>query len=250
MTKAIIVTSGKGGVGKTSFCAGVGSALAMYGRECLIIDADAPLRSLDLTLGIYETALFDFYDVYSSRVDLENATVSPEGIPSLHILSAPSFCTASELPSDALETVVRMAKRTGRYEYIFIDCPAGVGEGFRMSARGADSAIVVSGTDRVSLRCADRTARALSDLGIDDSYLVVNRVKRKMLRSGLNIDDAMDISGLPLLGYVPEDEEMQKCLRRTAPYMLSKKRKKYDAHRAYENIALRITGENVHLMRK
>ncbi len=250
MTKAIIVTSGKGGVGKTTFCAGVGAALAMYGRECLLIDADAPLRSLDLTLGIHETALFDFYDVYSSRVDLQNATVSPEEIPSLHILNAPAFCTASGLPPQALETVVRMAKRSGLYEYIFIDCPAGLGEGFKMSAKSADSAIVVSGTDRVSLRCADKTAHALSALGVDDAYLVVNRVKRKLLRSGLNIDDAMDLSGLPLLGYVPEDEEIQKCLRETKPFMLSEKWRKYDAHRAYENIALRITGEQVPLMRK
>lgn len=252
MAKTIIVTSGKGGTGKTSLCAGVGAALSQLGYETLLIDADAGMRSLDLTLGVQELALFDFFDVYTGRVEIDNACACPDGLPHLSVLSAPAFSVSSGLPEDALKKVMQIAKSTNQYDYILLDSPAGLGTGFRMAAACADSAIVVSGTDRVSLRCAERTSLALSQHDITDVYLVVNRVRRKLLSAegALNIDDAMDLSGLPLLGFVPDDDAVYKSLLRCKPLLTAEKEKKYSAIRAYRNIAARITGESVKLMRK
>ena len=252
MTKTIIVTSGKGGTGKTSLCAGVGAALSELGYRVLLIDADAGMRSLDLTLGIQESAMFDFFDVCLGRIDIKDASVTPDGLPNLSVLSAPAFSVSSGLPEDSLEKVVEKARKSGLYDYIFLDSPAGLGSGFRMAASCADAAIVVSGSDRVSLRCAERTSLALSQHDVTDVFLVVNRVRRKLLSSegALNIDDAMDLSGLPLLGYVPDDDAVYKSLLMCKPVLVAAKEKKYSAVRAYKNIAKRITGETVKLMRK
>ena len=252
MTKSIIVTSGKGGTGKTSLCAGVGAAISLLGRSCLVIDADAGLRSLDLTLGVHETALFDFFDVYTGRVEIEDACAHPEGLPNLCLLSAPAFSVSGGLPKDSILKVVEKAREKEMFDYILIDSPAGLGSGFSMAADSADSAIVVSGTDRVSLRCAEKTALSLAQHDVTDSYLVVNRVRRNMLSQAgaLNIDDAMDLSGLPLLGYVPEDDAVYKSLLSCSPLLTNVKEKKYSACRAYKNIARRILGEHVKLMRK
>ncbi len=250
MTKTILVTSGKGGTGKTSLCAGVGTALALMDKSCLLVDADAGLRSLDLTLGIHETAVFDFFDVSLGRIEIQDACVQP--ISGLSVLNAPSFSVSEGLPEDALTKAVEIAKSAQRYDYILIDCPAGLGVGFHAAAACADSAIVVSGTDRVSLRCADKTAQILGQHGILEAYLVVNRVRKKLLRSegALNIDDAMDLSGLPLLGYVPDDDMVYKSLLAGIPLLVYGKNTSYSAVRAYLNIARRITGESVRLMKK
>lgn len=244
MPEAYVIASGKGGTGKTTVTAGIGCALGLLGFRCLCIDADVGIRSLDLTLGAHDRGVFDFYDVYTGRASLWDAAITPPLCENLRILTAPLTIPLSDIPPDALTRVVQTAADTGDYDYIFLDCPAGLGPLFEMTADAAQFGIVVATPDPISLRCADRTAEALLRHGIREVRMVVNRVRPRMMRRQTmpNIDDAMDMARLPLLGYVPEDEFVIACQIAGRP--VSSKRYNRVA-RAFDDIAHRISGDAV-----
>ena len=203
MATVIAVTSGKGGTGKTSLVGAVGSCLAALGHSTLCIDMDVGLRNLDLTLGLSDRALMDFTDVVESRCSLEKAVVEHPEIRDLFLLTA-AFSLPTGIPEEAMRDLLRQARVL--YDYILLDAPAGLGEGFRLAVCGCDRAIVVSTTDASALRDAQRAVSELSRLGVEQIQLVVNRVQPKLLRKlHTTIGDAMDTAGLPLLGVVPED---------------------------------------------
>lgn len=242
--ECIVIASGKGGTGKTTITANVGAALAKRELTCLAIDADVGVRSLDLTLGLYDSALFDFSDVAEGRADLESAVVEHPECHGLYLLPAPM--SLQRIPFDALRRVTEMARASGRFDFVLIDAPAGLGAGFRRAAYAADRAVIVATSDMISLRSADKTASLLEEFGFADYRLVVNRVRPKMIAKSYmpNIDDAMDMAGLPLLGIVPEDEEVLICgaLGELLP-------ERAPASKAFANIAARLDAQEVPLMK-
>ena len=244
MSTAIVITSGKGGTGKTSLTGGVGSCLAALGHQVLCIDMDIGLRNLDLNLGLSDRALMDFTDVLCGRCPLERAAVPHPVIQGLNLITAPVNLPDEPLSEYAMRDLVRQAKQ--KYDYILMDSPAGLGEGFRLACCGADRAIVVSTTDASALRDAQRTVTLLRGQ-IPKLHLVVNRVQPKLLRRlHTTIDDAMDTAGLPLLGIVPEDAQVMLCANREQPLILYASR---GAAVAYLNIAKRLLGQKAPLMR-
>ena len=243
MSAVIAVTSGKGGTGKTSLTGAVGSCLAALGHPTLCIDMDVGLRNLDLSLGLADRALMDFTDVLQGRCPLEQAVVEHPEIPGLFLLTAP-FSLPQGVAEEAMLDLLFQARQ--KFDYILLDAPAGLGEGFRLSVCGCDRAIVVSTTDASALRDAQRTVTELMTQ-VGTIHLVVNRVQPKLLKKlHTTIDDAMDAAGLPLLGVVPEDNRVMLAANQGIPLILSANK---GAAVAYRNIALRIDGQRVPLMK-
>ncbi len=243
MATVIAVTSGKGGTGKTSLVGAVSSCLAALGHPTLCIDMDVGLRNLDLSLGLSDRALMDFTDVVQGRCPLEKAVVEHPQIQGLFLLTAP-FSLPQGVAEEAMLDLLFQARQ--KFDYILLDAPAGLGEGFRLSVCGCDRAIVVSTTDASALRDAQRTVTVLSQR-VDQIHLVVNRVQPKLLKKlHTTIDDAMDAAGLPLLGVVPEDNRVMLAANQGIPLILSANK---GAAVAYRNISLRIDGQRVPLMK-
>jgi len=244
VSTVIAVTSGKGGTGKTSLVGAVGSCLAALGHPTLCIDMDVGLRNLDLSLGLADRALMDFTDVLQGRCPLERAVVEHPDIPGLFLLTAPLTLPAN-LSEDDMKDLLHAARQW--FEYVLLDAPAGLGDGFRLSVCGCDRAIVVSTTDASALRDAQRTVGDLLRQRIEHIHLVVNRVQPRLLRKlHTTIDDAMDATGLPLLGVVPEDSQVMLSANQGTPLILRANR---GAALGYRNIALRLEGRRVPVMR-
>lgn len=244
MGTVIVVTSGKGGTGKTSLTGGVASCLAALGKKVLCIDMDIGLRNLDISLGMTDRALMDFTDVLEGRCSLERAAVEHPVIQGLYLLTAP--VTAPPRSLDQGRMLEMLEKARARFDFILIDSPAGLGSGFRLAACGADRAIVVSTNDSSALRDAQRT---VVELGreMETIHLVMNRIQPKLMRRlRTTIDDAMDAAGLPLLGVVPEDSQVILAANTSQPLILFSRK---GAALAYLNIAKRLMGERVPLMK-
>lgn len=242
MGTVITVTSGKGGTGKTTVTGGVASCLARLGKTVLCIDMDIGLRNLDISLGLSDRALMDFADVALGNCPLARATVSHPDLPNLSLLTAPM-----RLPPHVTAGSIRALLRTARdrYDYIFIDCPAGLGPGFQLATCGADRALVVATNDASSLRDAQRAVEELYHLR--QVHLVMNRIQPKLLRQlRTTIDDAMDAAGLPLIGVIPEDRRVILAANMGRPLILEGRR---GAANACLNIAKRIEGYRVPIMR-
>ena len=244
MGKIIAVVSGKGGTGKTSFTANTGLALAALDQHVLCMDCDITLRNLDLALGLSDRALMDFSDVLAERCTLEQAVVTHEKYLSLDLLAAHMADRPLALTVRQLAALAREIRE--KYDWCLMDAPAGLGQGFKMAACMADQVIVVTTTDISAMRDAQRTAMELSAFPANAVHLVVGRVSRKTLRAlHTTIDDAIDTAGLPLLGVIPEDEDVPYCLNRG----LVLRDRNFYAARAYENIAKRIMGRKMPLMK-
>ena len=244
MGKIIAVVSGKGGTGKTSFTANVGIALAEMGLRALCVDCDITLRNLDLALGLSDSAMMDFCDVAKGRCALENATVSHRKYSCLHLLTAPQTADALEVSQKQMLRLADEIRQT--YDFCLIDAPAGLGLGFRLATFCADSVVVVTTTDASALRDAQRTVMELSRFPRGSVHLAVGRVQKKMLKAlHTTIDDAIDMAGLPLIGVIPEDSDVPAALNRG----IALRDFNFYAARAYENIARRLRGEKVPLMR-
>ena len=218
--------------------------LAEMGHRTLCLDCDVGLRNLDRALGMSDSALMDFTDVILSRATLEQAAVRHPRCDRLYLLTAPV----------GLHEDIRMSEMKrlldevrSRFDYCLIDSGAGLGDAFRLATCAADRAVVVATTDPTSLRDAQRTVMELRDYPNGRLHLVVNRVRRKLLKAlSSNIDDAIDAAGLPLLGVIPEDEGIPIALGRSALTVFSRES---SAEIACRNIARRLTGERVPLMK-
>ncbi len=243
--QCIAVVSGKGGTGKTSLVSSVGAALALAGRRVLCLDCDVGLRNLDLALGLADKALMDFSDVAQGRCPLDSAVVEHPKLPGLFLLTAPARSRGRPVTEEEMKAL--LAEIRERYDYCLLDSPAGLGAGFRLAACGADRCIVVTTADATSLRDAQHTVMELHRFPAGSLHLVVNRVRKKMLRQlHATIDDAIDRAGLPLLGVVPEDDALPLFLNQGLPLLPAGGQ---GASAAYRNIAKRIQGEKVPLAR-
>ena len=243
MGQVIAVVSGKGGTGKTSFVSLTGTALSQLGKRTLVLDCDVGLRNLDLYLGMTDRALMDFSDVMAQRVTLADAAVPHPYYPNLYLLTAPVRVDGDELDEAAFAALLEEIRV--QFDFCLIDASAGLGSAFRLATKSADRAVVVSTAEPSSLRDAQRTVMELHDF--PQLHLVVNRVRRKLLKSlHATIDDAIDTAGLPLLGVVPEDESIPARLSQGKLHCLCEFA---GASLACRNIAQRLCGERVPLMK-
>ena len=243
--QCIAIVSGKGGTGKTSFTAGVGSALAMLGYRTLCIECDVGLRNLDLALGLAEMALMDFSDVAQGRCALDSAVVEHPRIKNLFLLTAPARMRGAPLTAEEMTHLLDEVRK--QFDYCLLDASAGLGYGFSVATCCPDRCIVVTTSDSTALRDAQHTVMELNRFPRGSLHLVVNRVRKKMLKHmHATIDDAIDTAGLPLLGVVPDDDLLILALSRGVPLLLTSSSL---AGQAYKNIAARITGKRVPLMR-
>ena len=206
MGELIGILSGKGGTGKTSVCAGIAEALALQGEKVLCIDCDVGLRNLDIALGLSQVGGLSFLDVCSGGYDLSMATKHPV-YPNISFLTAPMNCPVDQIDGEAFSNMLENARN--RFGYILLDAPAGIEAGFRLAAQYADRVILVTGADPAAIRDASRAADVLEGMGKQNVRMIVNRISPKMIATmGVTVDDLMDQSGLPLLGVVPEDENV------------------------------------------
>lgn len=246
MGQVIAVVSGKGGTGKTSFCAGVAVALCALGEKVLLIDTDSGLRSLDLVLGMSDRVLFSYDDVIGGACSLKEAAVKHPVVKNLRLLTAPGAPEGGS--GHTREQIAALLDRArAHFTYILVDCPAGFGGDVLAFAGAADRAVVVSTPDQTALRGAQRMGIQLRDAGMDKLHIAVNRVRAGMIDRGdaVNIDAAMDQAGMPLLGIIPEDQDVIACgnLGRVLVLFSSGY-----ARVAYANIARRLRGTRVHLL--
>ena len=240
MGELIAVLSGKGGTGKTSVCAGIAEALALQGEKILCIDCDVGLRNLDIALGLNQVGELSFLDVCSGGYDLSMAAQHPV-YPGISFLTAPVNCPTEDIDLTAFMQMLESARH--RFNYVFLDAPAGIEAGFRLAAKFADRVILVTGADPASIRDASRAADVLETMGKRNVRMILNRVKPKMIDAmGITVDDLMDQSGLPLLGLIPEDENVILAAAFRQPLLGYGKK---GAAAACKRIAKRIQGQCV-----
>lgn len=244
MGQVLAVSSGKGGTGKTTLCAGIAACLAAEGQRVLCIDADISLRNLDISLGIDDLPILPFTEVLNGHCTLDDATEHPD-LSGLFLLTAPTQHSGEAICEQAFGALLQEARK--QFDWCLIDAPAGVGSGFRLATGFADQVLVVSTADPSSLRDAAAAADLLTLNSKASLKLVVNRVKPRMLsKIKLTIDDLMDGVGIPLLGIVPEDVHVTLAAAQRVPLVLYETK---GACVACLHIARRLRGEKTKLMK-
>ena len=242
MGQLIAVLSGKGGTGKTSVCAGVATALAAEGLRVLCIDCDVGLRNLDIPLGLSDTAALSFLEICQGNHSFSQLLPHPT-FPTLFFLTAPMNRSAEEIDPEAFYAMLRSARE--KFDYVFLDAPAGVDAGFRLAAKKADRILLVTGPDPAAVRDAGRTGQLLELMGKDNVRLIVNRVAPKLVSTmERTVDDVMDDAGLPLLGVVPEDPNVTLAAAFGKPLLTYTKK---GAAAACKRIACRLYGMPVRI---
>ena len=238
MAEIIVIASGKGGSGKSSFTAGVGRALANLGKKVLAIDCDIGLRSLDLLFGVSEKVVFDWGDLLSGRCTPEQAIIKGK----IDLLAAPRNFSDDFTPEKTAKLFKSLSEN---YDYILIDSPAGIDRGFQLASSGADKAVVITTPDNICVRSCARAFDELRRLGVDDTRLVINmfEVKPVYKHKLLNVDQCIDETGVQLLGVVPRDPNLGYCsVTGMIPGEFS------PSTLAFSRIAKRITGKRVPLV--
>ena len=243
MGTAIVITSGKGGTGKTTTAAAVASCLAALGKKTLCLDADAGLKNLDLALGMSDAAYMDFYDVIEGRADLDYAAAPHPSIKNLYFLTAPLNVPPENIGIDDMKALVSDIK--SKFDYCIIDSPAGIGAGFRLAAAGADMAVVVANCDASSLRDGQRTVTELHALGIENVRLLVNRVRPRILRRiRSTIDDVIDTVGAQLIGLISDDDSVPLAAGAGVPLIMYNSKK---AGLQFLRVSHRLLGDKIPL---
>jgi len=245
MGEAIVVTSGKGGVGKTTTTANIGTALALQGKKVCLVDTDIGLRNLDVVMGLENRIIYDLVDVAEGRCRLNQALVKDKRFDELYMLPAAQTKDKTSVTPEQVRDIILELKKD--YEYILIDCPAGIEHGFRNAIAGADKAIVVTTPENAAVRDADRIIGLLEQSNIESPKLVVNRIRQNLVKSGdmLDIEDILQVLNIDLIGIVPDDEMVIKAANSGEPTVMNPDS---SAAIAYRNIARRILGDSVPLM--
>ena len=205
MGKVTVITSGKGGTGKSTVTAGLGAALVRRGDRVLVIDCDAGMRGIDLMLGVSGELVFDIADIISANCSPARAIYPCKTVPELYILPAPQNIR-DEISPSVMKQLVEVLK--GHYDHILIDCPAGIGAGFEASAAPADRAVLVTNPEPLSVRGCDKVRRQLQHYDIKDISLIINKFNERKFRkmdAYEDLDAVIDEAGARLLGIVPED---------------------------------------------
>jgi len=243
--RVIVITSGKGGVGKTTTTANIGAALADKGHKVLLIDTDIGLRNLDVVMGLENRIVYDLIDVIEGRCRVSQALIKDKRCPNLVLLPAAQIRDKNDVNTDQMKELIFSLKES--FDYILIDCPAGIEQGFKNAIAAADEAIVVTTPEVSATRDADRIIGLLEAAGIKNPRIVVNRLRIDMVKEKnmLSVEDILDILAVKLLGVVPDDENVVISTNKGEPLVY-----KGDslAAKAFKNIASRIEGVEVPLL--
>jgi len=243
--RIILICSGKGGVGKTTLTANLGIALARLGERTIVLDADFGLRNLDLLLGLENRIVYTAQEVLAESCRLDQALVKHKQEPNLALLPAGNPRMLEWLTPEDMQRIVAMVAE--RADFVLIDCPAGIEDGFKNAAAAAREAIVITTPEVSAVRDADRVIGLLNTRGVSPVQLVLNRVRPRMMASQemLGVDDVTDILALPLVGLVVEDEQVIVSTNRGEPLTLNGNGS--PAAQAYHDIARRLRGEDLPL---
>lgn len=243
--RSIVITSGKGGVGKTTTTANLGTGLALLGRKVVLVDADIGLRNLDVVMGLENRIVYDLVHVVEGECALRAALIRDKRVDNLFLLPAAQTREKDAVTPEQMAALVNELKQ--EFDYVLIDSPAGIEHGFRNAVAGADSAIIVTTPEVSAVRDADRIIGLVESLGLTDPYLIVNRIRPDMVQRGdmLGIDDVIDILRIKLLGIVPDDQEIIVSTNRGEPVVLDRRTR---SGQAYYNICRRMEGEEVPFM--
>lgn len=242
MGEVIVVTSGKGGVGKTTTTANIGTGMASMGYKVALVDTDIGLRNLDVVLGLENRIVYDIVDVTSGNCRLRQALIKDKRLEGLHLLPAAQTKDKTAVSPDQMRELCADLKK--EFDYVIIDCPAGIEQGFRNAIAGAEKAIVVTTPEVSAVRDADRIIGLLEAAELREPKLIINRIRPKMVKQGdmMSIDDIIDILAIDLLGVIPEDEMIVITTNRGEAVVLDQNSR---SGQAYRNIVRRIIGEDV-----
>src|SRR5699024_910783 len=217
MGEAIVITSGKGGVGKTTTTANIGTALALMNEKVFFIDTDIGLRNLDVIMGLENRIIYDIVDVIEERCKLHQALIKDKRVDDLVLLPAAQTSDKTAITKDGMKTIAAELKQ--EYDYIIIDCPAGIEQRFQNAVAGADRAIVVTTPAISSVRDADRIIGLLEQEEMEAPSLIINRIRNHMMKNGdmLDIDEIVQILSIDLIGIVRDDDEVIKASNQGEP---------------------------------
>lgn len=244
MSEVIVITSGKGGVGKTTTSANVGTGLAMLGFKVVLIDTDIGLRNLDVVMGLENRIVYNLVDVVEGNCRMKQALIKDKRWNNLYLLPSAQTRDKSAVNPEQMIKLVDELKQD--FDFVLLDCPAGIEQGFRNAVAGADRAFVVTTPEVSAIRDADRIIGLLEKEDLISIELVVNRVRMDMVRRGdmMSVEDVMDILSIPVIGAIPDDEDIVVSTNQGEPLAGSGSL----AGTAFMNLCRRILGEEVPLM--
>lgn len=243
--KVVTVTSGKGGVGKTTATANIGISLANLGKKVVVIDADIGLRNLDVIMGLENRIVYDLVDIVEGRAKLRQAMIKHKKFEDLFLI--PAAQTRDKMavsPKDMVELTDQLREN---HDFVIIDSPAGIERGFRNALEPADDVLIVTNPEVSAVRDADRIIGLIEAADKGPGRLIINRLKTEMVNKGemLSADDVFDILSLEIIGIIPEDEFVLSASNSGVPVTLNQGSR---AGMAFNNVARRITGEDVPFM--
>lgn len=241
MGEVIVITSGKGGVGKTTTTANVGTGLAMMGKKVVLIDTDIGLRNLDVIMGLENRIVYNLVDVVENNCRIKQALIKDKRYPNLYLLPSAQTKDKTAVTPEQMKKLADELKE--EFDYILMDCPAGIEQGFKNAIAGADRALIVTTPEVSAVRDADRIIGLLEANEIRDNHLIVNRLRTDMVKEGnmLSSDDVVEILAVDLIGVVPDDEQIVIATNTGEPLVGSDSK----AGKAYMNICKRVLGEEV-----
>ena len=245
MSEVIVITSGKGGVGKTTTSANVGTGLAMLGNKVVLIDTDIGLRNLDVVMGLENRIVYNLVDVIEGNCRLKQALIKDKRYPNLFLLPSAQTRDKTAVTPEQMKALTDELRE--EFDYILLDCPAGIEQGFKNAIAGADRALVVTTPEVSAVRDADRIIGLLEANELNNPSLILNRVRPDMVERGdmMSIEDVTEILAVDVIGVVPDDESIVVQTNKGEPAVTVEGSK---AGQAYRNITQRILGNDVPLM--
>ncbi len=239
--KTIVVTSGKGGVGKTTTVANLGTTLAKKKYNVVMVDTDIGLRNLDVVMGLENRIVYNLVDIIEGKCRKEQAMIRDRKLSNLYIIPAAQTREKNSITPEQMKELC--SQLAAEFDFVLIDCPAGIEQGFKNAIAGAETALVVTTPEVSAIRDADRVIGLLEAAMLKNIHLIVNRLNVKMVKKGdmMSTEDIIALLSIPLLGVVPESEEVVVSTNRGIPLVHERSSK---AGAAFREIASRLNGEN------